>query len=77
MGTVAERHLSFGGKMIAMGPLVKTRFEIRGEEPFLISPDTPGSVCIDATACNQRKETQMSQEQGSRTRIGQNLHPHT
>lgn len=74
---MAEEHFNFDGEMIAMGPLIKTRFQIQVEEarPALPGKSLPSNS--DESDCTHRTENQTTQEPNAETRVLQNTDQHT
>ena len=62
-------HFSFDGKLIAIGPLVKTRFEIPEEEIHPVSPDKSLRVCTDYPSCTEDTSIQTTLEASSINQI--------
>jgi hypothetical protein len=56
--TVTGREASFNGKMISMGPLVRTDSQIRREERNLSVVDTIPRADSDASECSDHIQTQ-------------------
>jgi hypothetical protein len=66
-----DERISFSGKMLAAGQLIKTNFEIPAEVEFPPVSDKPALACTSKPESNPRIDTETSQEQGRQSAAGQ------
>lgn len=72
-----EKHFNFDGEMIAMGPLIKTRFQMQVEEAHPALPGRFLPSSSDESFGTHRTENQTTQAPNAETHVRQNTDQHT